>query len=94
MASSMLSNLFEHISKYETIRISSKEWLMRKKTITQNRRKGFILNFDVLQSVSLQNTGKDDIKVLQCTCGYSEVYGLPCVDSLVVADSLNLHGLM
>ena len=47
-----------------------------------------IPDFDVLQTVSVMDTSRDNIKQLQCSCTYTTVYGLPCVHSFAVAKTL------
>ena len=87
MASSMLSNLMHHSSKYDSIRINQNEWLVRKTYVPPPSRKGYIPDFDVIQTVKVTDTPNMEVKQLQCTCQYNEVYGMPCIHSIVVARS-------
>ena len=91
MASSMLSNLVTHSSKYDSIRINTNEWLVRKTYIPPPSRKGYIPDFDVIQTVTAIDTPNREVKQLQCTCQYSEIYGMPCIHSIVVATSFRPH---
>ena len=91
-ASSMISNLVALTHRYKCIRVSDKEWNVRKiSDSTQNRRgiMSCIPDFDVLQTVYVMDTTKDNIKQLGCSCTYTTVYGLPCVHSLVVAKTFD-----
>ena len=64
MASSMLSNLVTHSSKYDSIRINTNEWLVRKTYIPPPSRKGYIPDFDVIQTVTAIDTPNREIKQL------------------------------
>ena len=89
VASSMLSNLKERIIRYECKRVSITKWLVKKKKNSRKPNKRFpIPDFDVLHDVVCEDTTKTDTKQLSCTCNYTKVYGLPCVHSIVVAESL------
>ena len=87
MASSMLSNLIEYSSRYKCIRIGITEWLVRKKEPGENVRKMYIPDFDVIQKVTCVETQDNETKQLKCSCQYADVYGLPCIHSIVVAES-------
>ena len=88
MASSMLSNLLANTFRYESIRINDDEWLVRNKEVQNSSKKLYIPDFDVVQKITSHKTQEEGLRQLKCTCHYAEVYGLPCVHSIVVASSL------
>ena len=90
LASSMISNMMSLVSRYDTVRTGEKEWRVKKKKASSgNYRKTCIPDFDVLSIVYMVDTSKNTVKQLMCSCGYNKVYGLPCVHSLVVANSFS-----
>ena len=72
------------ITQYDSIMISDKECRVKKQVSSSNQKKSLIPDFDVIKTVQTVDTSKK-IKQLTCTWSYNNVYGLPCVHSLVVA---------
>ena len=60
----------------------------KKETNTNTTRNFCTHNFDVLNTVHLNDTSVEDIKQLGYTCTYIEVYGMPCVHTLVVVNTM------
>ena len=86
MASSMMANMMEIVTRYDTIRVGETEWrVKKKKTPSSNPKRSCIPDFDVLSIVTVVDTENSSVKQLMCSCGYNKVYGLPCVHTLVVA---------
>ena len=46
-----------------------------------------IPDFDVIETITLQKTKQCDVKQLKCSCQYIDVFGLPCVHAMVVAET-------
>ena len=46
-----------------------------------------ITDFDVIETVTLQKTKQFDVKQLKCSCQYTDVFGLPCLHAMVVAET-------
>ena len=80
----MLSNLIANTFRYESIQISNNDWVVRKKKVQVTSKKMYIPDFDFVQKITSYKTDNLIIRQLHCICQYSEVYGLPCVHSLVV----------
>ena len=86
MASSMMSNIIALVDRYESIRVSETEWMVRKKDTSRSQQsKIAIPDFNVLQKVSVKNTSNISKQQLKCTCKYIEVYGMPCQHTITVA---------
>ena len=47
----------------------------------------YIPDFDVIQKVTSIETQNIATRQLQCSCNYADVYGLPCIHSIAVAES-------
>ena len=89
MASSMLSNLIEYSSRYKCMRVGATEWLVWKKKLGDNAKKIYIPEFDVIQKVTSIETQNIATRQFQCSCHYADVYGLPCIHSIVVTEQNN-----
>ena len=87
MALSMLSNLIEYSSRYICMRVGATEWLVRKKKLGDNMKKMYIPDFDVIQKVICIETQDTATRLLQSSYQYVDVYGLPCIHSIVVVES-------
>ena len=86
MMSSMMSNIIALVDRYESIRVSETEWMVRKKDTSRSQQsKIAIPDFNVLQKVSVKNTSNISKQQLKCTCKYIEVYGMPCQHTITVA---------
>ena len=46
-----------------------------------------IPDFDVVEIVTIQNIKQHDVKQLKCSCQYTDIFGLPCVHAMVVAET-------
>ena len=86
----MLSNLIANTFRYESIQISNNDWVVRKKKVQVTSKKMYIPDFDFVQKITSYKTDNLIIRQLHCICQYSEVYGLPCVHSLVVTSPFKL----
>ena len=60
--------------------------------ITQLSRKQFFTpDFDVINTINLMDISIEEVKQLGCTCTYTKVYGMPCVNALMVANTMKPH---
>ena len=94
LASSMLANTISTINRYECIRNDHQTWKVRKKknNVYSTRSKIFCTpNFDVINTINLMDISIEEVKQLGCTCTYTKVYGMPCVNALMVANTMKPH---
>ena len=87
MASSTLSSLMNHIKYYDSICISTYDWKVKKKKEYNRDQRSYIPDFDVINKVSLKQTPVEGNFRLNCSCTYTEVFGIPCVHSMVVSET-------
>ena len=76
MATSMLSNLIELFRRYNTVRLSTTTWVVKKKTPINgiSIQKTCIPDFDILHKVSTSNTDNPSIKQLKCILFRNSVF--------------------
>ena len=70
------------------------EKLKKKKKIQWNgmpNHRSYIPDFDVTSTVTLQKTSEEGIFRIDCSCNYTTVFGMPCVHSMVVAETFKPH---
>ena len=90
VASSILSTLLNRIKYYETIRISTYVWKIKKKEYNRDRR-SYIPDFDIINTVALRRSTDGGVFRMECSCTYTQVFGLPCVHSMVVSETFKPH---
>ena len=90
VASSILSTLLNRIKYYETIRISTYVWKIKKKEYNRDRR-SYIPDIDIINTVVLRRTADEGVFRMECFCTYTKVFGLPCVHSMVVSKTFKPH---
>jgi len=78
-----LKNQIYRAKKYQCIRITQDSWkVTRCSTSFKELEKKIIPMFKIVNTVKLCNNNR-----LQCDCSYNQVWGIPCVHSLSVANT-------